>query len=293
MPKVHALALVEDAGDGSGAPQRLTADDRLHELLTLSPWQREMQGEAERQRRIPQETVERLQEVGLYCLTTPLGFGGADFSARELFRIYEALGSGCGATSWTVWAATGGNLWSAAFPEPVVRPVYEGAWVGNRTCAVGGSTRRLAGTGRKVEGGWMMKGAWFFATGSAHASHAYLAVYLDDIDDTQVGMVLVPREDYVLLDDWDTIGLAATGSATIVIKEDLFVPDERFSSPQVLLQRLAEFKEQGVKLRPGGIGRSVMVGTGNALGMAEHALELFLQGIGKKPIAYYYYIREK
>ena len=293
MPKVHALALVEDAGDGSGAPQRLTADDLVHELVTLRPWLREMQGEAERQRRIPQETVERLQEVGLYCLTTPLGFGGADFSARELFRIYEALGSGCGATSWTVWAATGGNLWSAAFPEPVVRPVYEGAWVGNHTCAVGGSTRRLAGTGRKVEGGWMVKGAWFFATGSAHASHAYLAVYLDDSDDTQVGMVLVPREDYVLLDDWDTIGLAATGSATIVIKEDLFVPDERFSSPQVLLQRLAEFKEQGVKLRPGGIGRSVMVGTGNALGMAEHALELFLQGIGKKPIAYSPYSRQK
>ena len=293
MPKSHGLALVENTDRASVGPRQLTADGLVHELVSLRPWLRDMQGEAERQRRVPAETVERLEKIGIYGLTTPARFGGADFSARDLFRIYEALGSGCGATSWTVWAATGGNLWSAAFPEPVVKPVYQSAWVGNRTCAVGGSTRRLAGTARKAKGGWMVNGAWSFATGSAHASHAYLAVYLDESDDTKVGMVLVPREDYVLLDDWDAIGLAATGSATIVIKEDLFVPDARFSSPQVLLERLAELKEQGLGLRPGGIGRSVMVGTGNAMGMAEHALEIFLQGIGKKPIAYTPYARQK
>jgi 3-hydroxy-9,10-secoandrosta-1,3,5(10)-triene-9,17-dione monooxygenase len=77
-----------------------------------------------------------------------------------------------------------------------------------------------------------------------------------------------------------------------LIAEELFVPDERFSSPQTLIERLAELKQQGVGLRPGGLGRSIMVGTGNALGMAEHALELFLDGIGKKAIAYSPYSRQ-
>ncbi len=293
MPESYVEALASKPNRSSNEPNRLTADDLVQELVHLRPWLRDMQGEAERQRRIPQETVERLDAIGLYCLTTPPRFGGADFSARDLFRIYEALGSGCGATSWTVWASTGGNLWSAAFPDQVIRPVYQAPWIGNRTCAVGGSTRRLAGTGRRVEGGWMVKGAWFFATGSAHASHAYLAVYLDDTDDTKVGMVLVPRKDYVLLDDWEAMGLAATGSGTIVIKEELFVPDARFSSPQILLERLAQLEEEGEGLRPGGIARSVMVGAGNAVGMAEHALEIFLQGIGKKPIAYSPYSRQQ
>ena len=262
-------------------------------IVALRPWLRGMQAQAEAQRRVPQETVERLQAAGVYQVTSPARFGGADYSARELFHIYQVLGSGCGATCWTVWASTGGNLWSAAFPEDVVREIYEAPWIGNRTCAVGGSTRRLAGTARPVEGGWMVKGAWPFATGSVHASHAYLAVYLDETDESKIGMVLLPKTAYVLRDDWDAIGLAATGSGTITVPEEVFVPDERFSTPHKLMERVAELKAIGLAPRPGGLARSVMVGAGNALGMAEHALELFLDGVGKKSIAYSPYARQQ
>lgn len=267
-------------------------DSIIHRVDALRPWLRGMQGEAERQRRVPQETVERLDAAGAYSLAMPPQFGGADFSASDLFRVYEALGRGCGATAWALWASTGGNMWSAAFSDDAVRPVYEADWVGNRTCAVGGSTRRLSGTARRVDGGWMVQGAWPFATGSVHASHAYLAVYFDPADDSQVGMVLLSRDEYELRDDWDAIGLAATGSGTIVVTDQLFVPDDRFSTPQILIERLGQLKERGVGLRPGGLGRSIMVGTGNAIGMAEHALELFLEGIGKKGIAYSPYSRQ-
>ena len=89
------------------------------------------------------------------------------------------------------------------------------------------------------------------------------------------------------------MGLAATGSGTIVVAEELFVPDERFSTPKVLAERLADLKRAGLGLRPGGIARSVMVGTGNAVGMAAHALEVFLAGIGKKPIAYSPYAHQR
>lgn len=269
------------------------AEAIIARVVELRPALRAMQGEAERQRRILQETVERLDATGIYSLAEPPRFGGADLSATDLFRIYEALGGGCGATAWTLWASTGGNMWSAAFPDDVVRPVYEASWVGNRTCAVGGSTRRLSGSARRVDGGWMVKGAWMFATGSVHASHAYLAVYFDPTDDSKVGMVLLPKHEYQLREDWDAMGLAATGSHTIVVDDELFVPDERFSSPQILMERLAQLKGRGVGLRPGGLGRSIMVGTGNAIGMAEHALELFLDGIGKKPIAYSPYARQQ
>ncbi|MEY2928324.1 MAG: hypothetical protein RL367_2801 [Pseudomonadota bacterium] len=293
MPNFGGAALADVMPCVTGVDSTPGADDLVDQIVALHPWLRNMQGEAEQQQRVPQETIERLATTGLYSLATPARFGGADMSSRDLFRIYVALGSGCGATAWTLWASTGGNLWSEAFPIEVVKPIYDTPWVGNRTCAVGGSTRRLAGTGRKVEGGWMVQGKWAFATASAHASHAYLAVFHDDNDDSKVGMVIVPREQFIRLDDWDTIGLAATGSATISIEEELFVPDARFSSPEILMQRLAERKRAGNGPRPGGLGRSIMVGTGNAIGMAEHALELFLDSIGKKPIAYSPYNRQK
>jgi 3-hydroxy-9,10-secoandrosta-1,3,5(10)-triene-9,17-dione monooxygenase len=286
-------AAVQEIATEKRASAGLTADDIIEQLNQLRPWLRGMQAEAERQRRVPQETVERLDAVGVYSLATPARFGGADFSAKDLFRIYEALGKGCGATAWTVWASSGGNGWSVAFPDEVVRSVYDAPWVGNRTCAVGGSTRRLSGTARRVDDGWVVKGVWPFATGSVHASHAYLAVYYDKSDDSKVGMVLLPKESYVLRDDWDAMGMAATGSGTIVVAEELFVPDERFSSPKVLAERLAKLKNSGLGFRPGGLARSIMVGTGNAVGMAEHALELFLDGIGKKAIAYSPYSRQQ
>ena len=200
MPDSHSDT-ISLPGDRSHAfPIAPSPDELIRDITALRPWLREKQFEAERQRRIPEETVNRLDEIGVYTLTSPARFGGADFSARELFRVYEALGRGCGATSWTVWASTGGNMWSAAFPDEVVEPIYAGPWVGSRTCAVGGSTRRLAGTARKTQGGWMIKGAWPFATGGAHASHAYLAVYLDETDDNKVGMALVSRDEYTRLE---------------------------------------------------------------------------------------------
>ncbi len=291
MTKLHNRAAPAAV---TGTAQDLpTAEAIIEQLVSLRPWLRGMQNEAECQRRIPQETIERLDATSVYSLATPARFGGADFSALDLFRIYEALGCGCGATAWTLWASTGGNLWSAAFPEAVVTPIYDAPWIGNRTCAVGGSSRRLSGSARQVDGGWMVKGAWPFATASAHASHAYLAVYYDESDDTKVGMVLLPKESFMLRDDWDVIGMAATGSATIAIEEELFVPDERFSSPQMLIDRLGELKTKGTGPRPGGLGRSIMVGSGNAVGMAEHALELFLGNIGKKAIAYSPYNRQQ
>ena len=289
----HSLTLARKLADAELAQTRWDADEMIGRVVELRPWLRNMQAEAERQRRVPQETVEKLDQTGAYALAMPPRFGGADFSARDLFRIYEALGRGCGATTWTLWASTGGNMWSAAFAQEVVRPVYDALWVGNRTCAVGGSTRRMAGTARRVDGGWMIKGAWPFATGSVHASHAYLAVFYDETDDTKVGMCLVPKESYVLREDWDAMGMAATGSGTIIIAEELLVPDDHFSTPQILISRLAELKQIGLGLRPGGLGRSIMVGTGNAVGMAEHALEVFLEGVGKKPIAYSPYNRQQ
>jgi len=291
MTKVYNAPPVDDH-KAANESLRQTPDEIIAQITALRPWLRGMQIEAERQRRVPRETVERLDAAGVYTIATPARFGGADFSARDLFRIYEALGKGCGATAWTLWASTGGNMWSAAFPDAVVVPVYESPWIGNRTCAVGGSSRRLSGSARKVDGGWMVRGAWPFATGSVHASHAYLAVFYDEVDDTKVGMVLLPKESFVLRDDWDSMGMAATGSGTIVIEDELFVPEERFSSPRMLLDRLAALKQKGLGLRPGGLGRSIMLGTGNAVGMAEHALELFVDGVAKKAIAYSPYSRQ-
>ncbi|WP_434599020.1 acyl-CoA dehydrogenase family protein [Streptomyces sp. A5-4] len=271
---------------------RPQAQEIIARLTELRPWLREHQADAEQQHRIPQESIERLDAAGLFALTSPRRYGGADLTTRELHDVYRVLGAGCGATAWMVWAAAGGNLWSFSFADDVMSPVYEMPWVGNRTFAVGGTSRRMSGTARQVDGGWMIEGAWPFATGSVHASHGFLAVFLDETDDSKVGMVLVPKSALVARDDWDAMGMAATGSQTVATDGELFVPDERFSTPQRLTAHLAVLTEEGRGPRRGGLARSLVTGTGVALGMADHAMEVFLGGVGKRNIPYSSYARQ-
>ena len=150
---------------------RPRAEELIERIIELQPWLREQQATAEQERRIPQETLERLDAAGVFSLAKPKRYGGADFTTRELLDVYRALGAGCGACGWVVWATAGGNMWSNAFAEEVVAPVFESPWVGNRTFAVGGTSRHMSGTATKVDGGWVVKGVWPFATGSVHASH--------------------------------------------------------------------------------------------------------------------------
>ena len=262
------------------------AADILARVTELQPWLREHQAEADRQGRVPQESIERLDAAGVFGLTTPKRFGGADYTTRELQQIYRVLASGCGGTSWLVWAAAGGNLWSFSFPDDVIGPVYTEPWVGNRTFALGGTSRRMSGTARKVDGGWMISGVWPFATGSVHASHGYLAAFYDDTDDNKIGMALVPKESLVVRDDWDPMGLAATGSRTVATEGELFVPDDHFSTPTQLGARIAEYTARGRGPRRGGLVRSLVTCTGVALGMADQALEAFLGGAGRRSIPY-------
>lgn len=264
----------------------IQAEEIIARILELQPWLRDQQAIAEQERRIPQETIERLDAIGLFNLSKPKRYGGADFTTREMLAIYRALGSGCGATAWVVWATAGGNLWSNAFADAVSAPVYESPWVGNRTFAVGGTSRHMSGTATKVDGGWMVKGAWPFATGSVHASHGYLAVFYDDTDDSKVGMVLIPKDQLVARNDWDASGLAATGSQTMATDGELFVPDERFGFPAELARRTAELTAQGRGPRRGGLPRSIVSSTGVALGMADQAMEVFLASIGRRSVPY-------
>ncbi len=268
------------------------AEEIIARIVELQPWLRTQQATAEQERRIPQETIERLDAAGVFSLTKPKRYGGADFNTREMLDIYRALGAGCGASGWVVWATAGGNMWSNAFAEEVVAPVYESPWVGNRTFAVGGTSRHMSGTATKVDGGWMVKGVWPFATGSIHASHGYLAVFYDDTDDSKVGMVLVRKDELVCRNDWDAMGLAATGSQTVATDGDLFVPDERFGFPAQLAERTAALIAQGLGPRRGGLPRSVVSSTGVALGMADQAMEVFLSSIGRRSVPYSPYTRQ-
>jgi 3-hydroxy-9,10-secoandrosta-1,3,5(10)-triene-9,17-dione monooxygenase len=85
-----------------------------------------------------------------------------------------------------------------------------------------------APTGRAVltEGGYVLSGKWAFSSGCDHATWVLLGGLVQNAEGQIVDFktFLLPRDQYEIVDVWNTVGLRGTGSNDIVVKE-VFVPD--------------------------------------------------------------------
>ena len=79
----------------------------------------------------------------------------------------------------------------------------------------------------QVQGGYHLSGRWEWSSGSDHCSWVMLGAMLraDDGPPQQIAM-LVPRQDYEVVDNWHVAGLKGTGSNDIVV-ENAFIPEHR------------------------------------------------------------------
>jgi alkylation response protein AidB-like acyl-CoA dehydrogenase len=97
------------------------------------------------------------------------------------------------------------------------------------------------------------------------------------------GFILVPSADYTIDDDWYTMGLAGTGSKTIVV-DNAFVPAHRIATFADLLTG----NGPGIKTNTNPLYRQPMLAVvpqclvGPALGMARGALSAFLEQVGNR-----------
>jgi 3-hydroxy-9,10-secoandrosta-1,3,5(10)-triene-9,17-dione monooxygenase len=74
---------------------------------------------------------------------------------------------------------------------------------------------------RVPDGGWRIDGKWDYCSGSPYSTHAMLAVRLDpeEAKGARIGVALVPRADWTLLDDWKdwAVGMRGSGSNSIEV----------------------------------------------------------------------------
>jgi len=83
-----------------------------------------------------------------------------------------------------------------------------------------------------VDGGYRWTGRGFFSSGVDHCNWLTAAVPIkcpvpsDGAAPLELRWLLIPREDFEIIDDWYTVGLKGTGSKTIVVN-DAFIPEYR------------------------------------------------------------------
>lgn len=197
-------------------------DAAIERARALKPVLRERVAEAEQSRHLPPQTVADILESGLYGVMTPRRFGGSELGSETMIDVTIELGSACPSTGWVymLWTA---HMWMLAQFSPEAQ---EEIWANPNTLA--SSVVNTVGDVVPVEGGYHWSGRGFFSSGVDHCNWltAMVPVKRQADGPPEMRWMLLPREDFSIVDDWFTVGLKGTGSKTIVI-DDAFIPEYR------------------------------------------------------------------
>jgi 3-hydroxy-9,10-secoandrosta-1,3,5(10)-triene-9,17-dione monooxygenase len=194
--------------------------EAVRELL---PVLRERAQETEDARRVSEESIKALRQAGFFRLLQPNRYGGLEAHPVEFYRAVRAIASACGSTGW-VASVLGCHPWQLGlFDDRAQSEVW-----GEDEDTLVSSSYAPMGRATPTDGGFRFKGRWSFSSGCDHATWVFLGgLILDEQGNpTDFRTFLLPREDYQIVDVWDTIGLRGTGSNDIVVA-DVFVPEYR------------------------------------------------------------------
>lgn len=190
----------------------------------LAPRLAERAFEADREGRVSPEIIEAIADAGLYRVLQPRRWGGHEMDPRVFYSIQMALAEACMSTAW-MYGVIGVHYWQLPlFPEQAQLDV----WGENPATRIA-STYMPTGKAEKVEGGYRFSGRWGFSTGVEHCDWIFLGGLLPKKDGSgalEHTTFLLPKSDYRVEQNWDVLGLRATGSHDIVV-ENAFVPEHR------------------------------------------------------------------
>ncbi len=187
----------------------------------LAPMIRREAEAAERVRRIPEHVFAALRAGGFFRILLPRRFGGFELDLKTAVNVVLQISAACGSTGWVTSCAISHQWMVAQFPLRCQEDVWSD---GADKMVV--TSFPPSGECRRVDGGFRITGTWRYASGCDYADVALLGVMLPPMaqgESAVPGFVVVPMAACERLDDWNTMGLAATGSHAVVA-DDLFVP---------------------------------------------------------------------
>jgi len=204
--------------------ESVTKEELIRRAEELAPVLAERASETEELRRIPEESLRALEEAGLTRVVNPVAFGGyPEIDYDTFFEVGQRIAAGCGSTGWCYAVAMVHNWHLGLAPAQAQEEYFDSPLVWSSS-AFNPSGARI----EPAEGGWRLAGRWDFSSGVDHAEWAFLGavVPLQPVPDYR--LLMVPRSDFRIVDDWFVSGLQGTGSKSIVIDEPVFVPEHRY-----------------------------------------------------------------
>ena len=257
----------------------------LEKVRALGPTLRERALDAERAGRHSDETIADLAGTGVFDIGSPAEYGGLELSIRQQLDVVTEVSKWDGSAGWTVWGGASTNWIAVGSGARVVEEVYAPEWAGPR---VAGSSHfpGSKGRARRVADGWVVSGGpWTFATGSLWAPYTNLGCFADDGDGPYLVAVQVPRDELRFLDDWHVAGMRSTGSVSVTLAADeVFAPEHRGVDFRNIAGRTLDNGLAGSLWKVPSLGWAFSTMAGMSIGIAQGALERFLERSAGRPL---------
>ncbi|HVA15592.1 MAG TPA: acyl-CoA dehydrogenase family protein [Stellaceae bacterium] len=242
---------------------------------------------AERDRRLPDESIEALERAGIFRLLAPRRMGGLEVDLVTFVDVVAALSRGCGSSAWYGFIINGGNWLLSMLPDEAQRDVWKND-PRARICAILEPSAQV----RSTEDGIVLNGKWAYASGCHHSKWAMLGFPVLDESGRMVdeGGALVPMSDLTIEDSWYVAGMRATGSDTLIANA-VRVPSHRTMRMSSVLHDdppSRHFDETIYRLSvPATL---ILLVIPPVLGLAQTALDLTLERLDRgRRISYTFY----
>ena len=196
----------------------LTPEEMIRRAIALQSRLRAEQEQTERRGVHSPGMEQEFRKAGFYRCIQPRRFGGYEFELKTFYRLAIEVARGDASAAWGMILGAGHALMLGSFFEAEAQAAAFGPDGEFSAPSVAAPT----GTATPVDGGWLIKGTWTYASGAPYATHFMPSVLIpgDDPKRPGLGLAIIPRSQWKMLDDWGAIlGLRGSGSNSIRVEE--------------------------------------------------------------------------
>jgi alkylation response protein AidB-like acyl-CoA dehydrogenase len=196
--------------------------------------------------------------------------GGLELDPVTSLEVIENVSYGDPSAGWVLMAASLAIGTGAAYlKEDAVKELFSGA----RLPVIAGQGTR-PGVAKPTNGGFNLSGSWSFASGIKHGTHIHTLGLIEGTNEARIFVLPVGKAK--LIDNWDVLGLRATGSIDYTT-DNVFVPEA-----YTHMATTDEPLRGGNLYRIGIIGFAGLCHSGWACGIGRRVLDELIQVVAEK-----------
>ena len=189
--------------------------------------------ESEELGKLAEPVAEALHSEGLLGMWVPRTLrGGLELDPVSSLEVIENVSYGDPSAGWVLMAASLAIGTGAAYlKDDAVKELFSGP----RLPVIAGQGTR-PGIAKPTKGGFNLTGSWSFASGIKHGTHIHTLGLIEGTNEARIFVLPVGKAK--LIDNWDVLGLRATGSIDYTT-DNVFVPDAYTHIPRRRKSRCA------------------------------------------------------